>query len=155
VLARDVLDVLDGRAVGAGVSLALEGAARPVQGDPRRLKEALINLVSNAIEATPTGGSVALRVRNGGTGVQLEVQDSGRGITPDDLERLGTSFFTTRPNGTGLGVVLAQGVIAQHGGSLAYASAVGKGTTATITLPLEGGAKPEPTLRAAMLEARA
>ena len=155
VLARDVLDVLDGRAVGAGVSLALEGAARPVQGDPRRLKEALINLVSNAIEATPTGGSVALRVRNGGSGVQLEVQDSGRGITPDDLERLGTSFFTTRPNGTGLGVVLAQGVIAQHGGSLAYASAVGKGTTATITLPLEGDAKPEPTPRAAMLEARA
>jgi signal transduction histidine kinase len=154
-LARDVLDVLDGRAVGAGVSLALEGSAPPVQGDPRRLKEALINLVSNAIEATPTGGTVALRVKNGGSGVQLEVQDTGRGITPDDLERLGTSFFTTRPNGTGLGVVLAQGVIAQHGGSLAYASAPGKGTTATITLPLEARAKPEPAPRAAMLEARA
>ena len=161
VLARDVLDVLDGRAVGAGVSLALEGAAPPVTGDPRRLKEALINLVANAIEATPAGGAVVLRVRRSGGSVQLEVQDSGRGIAPDDLPRLGTSFFTTRPNGTGLGVVLAQGVIAQHGGSLTYASTVGKGTTATITLPLEArpntqpGAKPEPAPRAAMLEARA
>jgi signal transduction histidine kinase len=155
VLARDVLDVLDGRAVGAGVSLAIEGSAPTVQGDPRRLKEALINLVSNAIEATPSGGSVALRVRGTTAGVQLDVQDSGRGISPEDLERLGTSFFTTRANGTGLGVVLAQGVITQHGGSLAYASAIGKGTTATIRLPLHTAARPEPSPRAAMLEARA
>jgi signal transduction histidine kinase len=154
-LARDVLDVLDGRAVGAGVSLALEGAAPRVQGDPRRLKEALINLVSNAIEATPSGGSVTLRVRSTAGGVQLDVRDSGRGIAPEDLERIGTSFFTTRANGTGLGVVLAQGVITQHGGSLAYASAVGKGTTATITLPLQAAPRPEPAPRAAMLEARA
>ena len=154
-LARDVLDVLDGRAVGAGVSLALEGSAPAVQGDPRRLKEALINLVSNAIEATPSGGSVVLRVRATGAGVQLDVKDTGRGISPEDLERLGTSFFTTRANGTGLGVVLAQGVITQHGGSLAYASAPGKGTTATITLPLKAASRPEPTTRAAMLEARA
>jgi len=154
-LARDVLDVLDGRAVGAGVSLALEGAAPTVQGDPRRLKEALINLVANAIEATPGGGSVVLRVRATDTGVQLDVKDSGRGISPEDLERLGTSFFTTRPNGTGLGVVLAQGVITQHGGSLAYISSVGKGTTATIKLPLPGLPRPEPAPRAAMVEARA
>jgi signal transduction histidine kinase len=154
-LARDVLDVLDGRAVGAGVSLALEGAAPTVQGDPRRLKEALINLVANALEATPSGGTVTLRMRGTGAGVRLDVQDSGRGISPEDLERLGTSFFTTRPNGTGLGVVLAQGVIAQHGGSLAYHSAVGKGTTATIVLPLQTAPRPEPAARAAMLEARA
>jgi len=154
-LARDVLDVLDGRAVNAGVSLALEGSAPTVQGDPRRLKEALINLVSNAIEATPSGGRVVLRVRETGGGVQLDVQDSGRGISPEDLERLGTSFFTTRPNGTGLGVVLAQGVIAQHGGSLAYVSSVGKGTTATIRLPRQAAARPEPAPRAAMVEARA
>jgi signal transduction histidine kinase len=159
-LARDVLDVLDGRAVGAGVSLALDGSAPTVQGDPRRLKEALINIVANALEATPPGGTVALRLRGTAAGVQLDVHDSGRGISPDDLERLGTSFFTTRANGTGLGVVLAQGVITQHGGSLAYTSAVGKGTTATIRLPLQAAARPdaaarpEPAPRAAMVEAR-
>jgi signal transduction histidine kinase len=155
-LTRDVLNVLAGRADQAGVTLAMEGGPTPVQGDPRRLKEALINIVANAIEATPHGGSVHLRIRNAGGNVTLEVKDTGRGIAPEDLERLGTSFFTTRPNGTGLGVVLAQGVITQHGGSLGYISTVGRGTTATITLPGKPAATaPEPAPRAAMIEARA
>jgi signal transduction histidine kinase len=154
-IARDVLDVLAGRADGAGVTMTLDGGATAVYGDSRRLKEALINLVSNAIEATPNGGTVALRLRNGGGAVVLEVRDSGRGIAPEDLERIGTSFFTTRPNGTGLGVVLAQGVINQHGGTLTYASTLGHGTTATITLPVKPQATPEPVPRAAMVEARA
>jgi signal transduction histidine kinase len=154
-IARDVLDVLAGRADGAGVTMTLDGGATAVHGDARRLKEALINLVANALEATPSGGTVALRVRNGGGAVVLEVRDSGRGIAPEDLERIGTSFFTTRPNGTGLGVVLAQGVINQHGGTLVYRSTLGQGTTATITLPVKPQATPEPALRAAMIEARA
>lgn len=165
-IARDVLDVLAGRADQAGVALTLDGGAAPVHGDARRLKEALINLVANAIEATPSGGSVALRLRTSGGAapgspreyphaVVLEVRDSGRGIAPEDLERIGTSFFTTRPNGTGLGVVLAQGVITQHGGTLTYASTLGHGTTATITLPVKAQPAPEPLARAAMVEARA
>lgn len=163
-LARDVLDVVAGRADQAGVALELDGSAAPVQGDPRRLKEALINLASNAIEATPNGGRVVVRVRAVDSGVTLEVRDTGRGIPPEDLERLGTSFFTTRPNGTGLGVVLAQGVIHQHGGTLEYKSTVGHGTTATIQFPAPGTPPPaaaspatvaEPAPRAAMVEARA
>lgn len=163
-LSRDVLNVLAGRADQAGITLALDGTSTPVKGDPRRLKEALINLVGNAIEATPSGGSVQLRIRVTPTGdITLDVKDTGRGISPEDLERLGTSFFTTRPNGTGLGVVLAQGVITQHGGTLVYTSTVGQGTTATITLPgpaaaaaaTVSAAKPEPAPRAAMVEARA
>lgn len=158
-LSRDVLDVLDGRAQQAGVSLSLEGKAAAVQGDPRRLKEALINLVMNAIEATPSGGTVALKIRDAAESAMLEVRDSGRGIKPEELERLGTSFYTTRPDGTGLGVVLAQGVITQHGGSLAYVSTVGKGTTATITLPFSP-TKPvaevaKSELPSALVEARA
>jgi signal transduction histidine kinase len=156
-LARDVLDILDGRAVQAGIALSLEGTAPTVTGDPRRLKEALLNIASNALEATPSGGSVKLRIRNTAQGVMIDVIDSGRGIPPEDLERLGTSFFTTRPDGTGLGVVLAQGVITQHGGSLAYVSTVGKGTTATITLPAKMGLPPaiDASPRAAMASARA
>jgi signal transduction histidine kinase len=159
-IARDVLDTLAGRAENAGVTLSLEGGATNVMGDSRRLKEALINLVANAIEATPNGGRVALRLRLGPGAVILEVRDTGRGISAEDLERLGTSFFTTRPNGTGLGVVLAQGVINQHGGTLAYQSTVGAGTTATITLPVKtaaaaGSPAAAPSARAAMVEARA
>lgn len=163
-LARDVLDTLAGRAEQAGVTMILDGGATTVHGDGRRLKEALINLVANAIEATPSGGTVALRLRSGGEAAVIDVRDSGRGIAPEDLERIGTSFFTTRPNGTGLGVVLAQGVIHQHGGTLTYRSTLGHGTTATITLPVmpvgpagPAGtqATPEPAPRAAMIEARA
>ena len=103
-VARDVLDVLGGRAEEAGVALELDGSAARAAGDPRRLKEALINLVSNAIEATPTGGKVSLKLRGTPAEITLEVRDTGRGgITNDDLDRLGTSFFTTRPGGTGLG----------------------------------------------------
>jgi signal transduction histidine kinase len=160
-LARDVIGIIAGRADQAGVTLELDGPETSVQGDPRRLKEALINLVSNAVEATPTGGRVQLRVRSDADNVTLEVKDTGRGISTEDLERLGTSFFTTRPNGTGLGVVLAQTVITQHGGSLGYQSILGQGTTATILLPVQSAAASqatalsEPAPRAAMIEARA
>jgi signal transduction histidine kinase len=154
-IARDVLDIVAGRADQAGVSLDIEAMPTQVKGDSRRLKEALINLVSNAVEATPSGGRVSVRVRTTPAAVTLVVRDTGRGISSEDLERLGTSFFTTRPNGTGLGVVLAQSVITQHGGTLDYKSTVGQGTTATITLPVEVTPTPEPSPRAAMIEARA
>ena len=154
-VARDVLDIVAGRADNAGVALEIEALPTQVRGDTRRIKEALINIVSNAVEATPSGGKVAVRLRTTGSGVVLEVRDTGRGISPEDMERLGQSFFTTRPGGTGLGVVLAQSVITQHGGTLDYKSTVGQGTTATITLPTEAKAMSEPTPRAAMVEARA
>jgi len=155
-LAQEILDILDGRAVQGGINLSLEGPSTQVHGDPRRLKEALLNIASNALEATPVGGTVKLRIRANANSALLDVADTGRGISPEHLERLGTSGFTTRPNGTGLGVVLAQGVITQHGGSLAYVSSPGKGTTATISLPLKAPAvAPEPAVRAGMVEARA
>ncbi len=154
-LAREVVDVMSGRAEQAGVQLVVDGEAMPGHGDPRRLKEALINLVANAIEATPNGGTVTLTLRRGISAVTVEVADTGRGIATDDLERLGTPFFTTRSTGTGLGVTLALGVIAQHGGELKYTSTVGRGTSATITLPLKSETSPEPSTRAAMVEARA
>jgi signal transduction histidine kinase len=69
----------------------------------------------------------------------IEVIDTGRGIKPDDLPRLGTSFFTTRDGGTGLGVVLASTVVAQHGGTIHYDSEPGRGTTVTVRLPAEPG----------------
>ncbi len=128
--------VVAGRIDHGGLTLKIDGRKAPIEADPRRLKEALLNLLANAIEATPAGGSifVALEPIDGG-GARLVIRDSGRGIGPADLERLGTSFFTTREGGTGLGVVLAQTAIAQHGGTMRYASEVGRGTTVTIELP--------------------
>ncbi len=133
-LVSDTLVVLSARADGARVRLFAEGDAT-VEADPRRLKEALLNLVVNAIEATPPGGEVAVEVRPADEGAEIVIRDTGRGMPAETLRRIGTPFFTTREEGTGLGVVLARSVIAQHGGSLRYDSEPGKGTQVRVGLP--------------------
>ena len=133
-LVSDTLVVLSARADGARVRLYAQGDAT-ADADPRRLKEALLNLVVNAIEATPPGGEVAVEVKPAEEGAEIVIRDTGRGMPAETLRRIGTPFFTTREDGTGLGVVLARSVIAQHGGSLRYDSEPGKGTQVRVALP--------------------
>jgi signal transduction histidine kinase len=130
----ETLLVLSARADEARVRLFARGDGT-VHADPRRLKEALLNLVANAIEATPPGGEVVVEVLPGRDETEIVVRDTGRGMPPETLRRIGTPFFTTRDAGTGLGVVLARSVIAQHGGSLRYESEPGNGTQVRVTLP--------------------
>lgn len=132
----DVREVLSGRAETAGVTLTSATTMTLVQADPRRLKEALINLLANAIEATPAGGSVALGCAPTASGATLTLNDSGRGMSPEELAKVGVPFFSKRDGGTGLGVHLARGVVAQHGGTIRYESEPGRGTTVTIQLPI-------------------
>jgi signal transduction histidine kinase len=136
-LAREVVAVLAGRADEARVSVRAAGDAE-ASADPRRLKEALLNLVANALEATPAGGRVDVIVSAAGGVARIAVADNGAGMAPEVLERIGTPFFTTRESGTGLGVLLARSVFTQHGGNLTYESVPGGGTTAVATLPKEG-----------------
>ena len=82
-----------------------------------------------------------VRVARDDGDARIEIRDTGRGMTPDVLDRVGTPFFTTRESGTGLGVVLARSVFQRHGGALRYESAPGLGTTAVATLPLGPGAR--------------
>ncbi|HEU4385934.1 MAG TPA: HAMP domain-containing sensor histidine kinase [Anaeromyxobacteraceae bacterium] len=133
-LVGDALQLLSGQASRAGVRLLARGGAT-VEADPRRLREALLNLVANAIQATPPGGEVVVEVRPSAAEAEIVVRDTGRGMSQETLGRLGTPFFTTRQDGTGLGVALARSAIALHGGSLRYESEPGKGTTARATLP--------------------
>ncbi|WP_235969499.1 two-component system sensor histidine kinase NtrB [Anaeromyxobacter diazotrophicus] len=132
-LTDEALAVMSGRAEEAGLALRRTGDADLVA-DPRRLKEALLNLVANAIEATPSGGSVDVALSRDRDAVVIAVRDTGKGMPGDVLERVGTPFFTTREEGTGLGVLLARAIFTQHGGGLRYESAPGKGTTAIATL---------------------
>jgi len=142
-LVSDALHVLSARADEARVRLFGRGDAT-VDADPRRLKEALLNLVANAIEATPPGGEVTVEVGASGDGAEIVVRDTGRGMPASTLSRIGTPFFTTREEGTGLGVVLARSVIAQHGGSLRYESEPGKGTRVRVALPRVAGGPDAP-----------
>jgi signal transduction histidine kinase len=147
-LVADALLVMSARADERRVRLTSHGEA-VVQADPRRVKDAVMNLVANAIEATPPGGEVDVEVRLAADEAEIVVRDSGRGMVPETLLRLGTPFFTTREDGTGLGIVLARSVVAQHGGSLSYESVPGRGTTATVKLPVRPRARCRDAARAA------
>ncbi len=137
VLIDDVVALMEARSRDAGVRLSGGGIGATVAGDPRRLKEALINLVANALEATARGGTVEVTVAPTPAGARILVRDTGRGMTPEVLARVGTAFFTTREGGTGLGVVLAKSVVSQHGGALGFESDPGKGTRVTVSLPFQ------------------
>jgi len=139
-LAQDVVATLAGRAEASGVAVSLRGDAT-VNADRRRLKEALINLVQNAIEACDYGASVELEIRDAEGRAEVVIADTGHGIPAETLARVGTPFFTTRESGTGLGVVLARSVVVHHGGNLRFESTPGRGTRVTVQLPLEGARK--------------
>ncbi len=115
--------------------------------DPEQMKQVLLNLVINAIQAMRTGGQVILRTVRRPDSVVLEVEDEGVGIPPEDLERVFNPFVTTRPNGTGLGLSIAYQIVNQHGGHIAARRNPERGMTFTVTLPVgsEGNA-PEKAL---------
>lgn len=134
-MVENVVAVLEGRAESADVHLSVHGAPVVVSCDPQRLKEALLNLATNAVEATPSGGSVSFEVNATDQGATVTISDTGRGMSDVVLQRVGTPFFTTREAGTGLGVALARTVVTQHGGTLAFDSTLARGTTVRLDLP--------------------
>jgi signal transduction histidine kinase len=94
----------------------------------------LRNLILNAVDAMPEGGTLTVRTMALGTGVRLEVADSGMGLTPEECERLFTPYYTTKTHGTGLGLAMVQSVVSDHKGRIAVESEKGKGTTFRIDL---------------------
>lgn len=147
-LAQGLVSVLEARAARAGVALSISAPPALVfDVDRDRLREGLLNLLLNAVQATPAGGEVTLscaEVDEGG--LELSVADTGHGMDPETLARLGTPFFTLREGGTGLGVSLAQKTAALHGGALTYESAPGAGTVAKMRIPRSEGATTRPGL---------
>ena len=99
------------------------------------LRRALLNLVQNALEAMPQGGTLTVRGAGMVTHVQLQVGDTGSGITAEHLSQIFEPLYTTKQEGTGLGLYIMREIIAAHGGQVAVESSVGQGTTFTLTLP--------------------
>jgi two-component system sensor histidine kinase HydH len=104
--------------------------------DPEQLKQVLLNLIINAIQAMPEGGEVVVLARPREGKAVIAVQDQGCGVSPEHLDRIFDPFFTTKENGTGLGLSVAHQIVAQHGGILAAAKNPDRGMTFTVTLPL-------------------
>jgi signal transduction histidine kinase len=110
-----------------------------VRGDSARLRQALSNLLGNALKFTDAGGRIRIQVNDGGTDVSIAVVDTGRGLTPEQLERVFEAFYKSdyqNETGLGLGLAITQQIVDLHGGTLAVTSdGPGKGATFTIQLP--------------------
>ena len=107
----------------------------PVTGDPGQLYQVALNLVSNAVQASPPGASVCVSTRVEGGEAVLEVADSGAGIAPEDAAKVWTPFFSKRSGGTGLGLPIVRRIVEAHGGTVSLQSRPGDGTRAVVRLP--------------------
>ena len=127
-----------------GVDLAMDAPKDlpVITGDPRAFKQIVLNLVSNAIKFTERGGKVTVAAAVEGSRLALRITDTGVGIAPDDLERIGDPFFQAgktyerRHEGTGLGLSIVKSLVGLHAGEMVVQSKVGEGTTIAVTLPL-------------------
>ena len=122
---------------GRGISIETHGLAQlgPVAFHANTLRRALLNLVHNAADAMPQGGTITLLGQATATHVQLQVQDTGSGIPADKLARIFEPLYTTKPAGTGLGLYIVREIVEAHEGQITVASVAGQGATFTLTLP--------------------
>lgn len=112
----------------------------PVHADPEQLWEALLNLIRNAVEAMPHGGNLAVRTKRNGSQALLCIGDTGQGMTEEQARNLFVPFFTTKSDGTGLGLAHTHQIVNEHGGQINCVTKRGEGSTFTIQLPLAIGA---------------
>jgi signal transduction histidine kinase len=124
-------------AAARGVTLHLGGLADLGQAmlHMNTLRRALLNLVQNALDAMPQGGTLTVAAQGTATHVQIEVRDTGGGVPAACLPRLFEPLYTTKPGGTGLGLYIVQEIVKAHGGDVTVQSAAGRDTTFTVTLP--------------------
>jgi len=141
---QDSMTLIRERAQTHGVALELrvDPQLGDIHADERKLKQIVLNLLSNAVKFTPHGGRVELGARMNGSAVEVSVKDTGVGIAPEDQQAVFEEFrqvghdYTTKHEGTGLGLPLTRRFVELHGGKISLESEFGKGSTFTFTLPL-------------------
>jgi len=109
-----------------------ENVEQPIAADPDLLHRALSNLILNAIEAMPDGGTLTLRARQDSASAVIEISDTGKGLTQDECKRLFTPYYTSKIHGTGLGLAIVQSIVSDHDGRISVSSEPGRGTTFII-----------------------
>lgn len=128
----------------------------PVMANPAELREVLTNLILNAVDAMPHGGTIRIATANDSENVFIEVADTGIGMTPEVQKRLFEPFFTTKKErGTGLGLSVSYAIVKRHGGQISVRSEVGRGSTFTIQLPIVRTIQPSTSSTAATVKSPA
>jgi signal transduction histidine kinase len=139
-LVREGLYFLESRCEREGISLVrqLEDGIPEITADASQLHQVLVNLVVNAIQAMPQGGTLTIQTRAEGDHILLVVEDTGTGMTEEVMKQLFIPFFTTKAigQGTGLGLSVAHGIVTSHGGTIRVKSQVGKGSCFLVVLPV-------------------
>jgi nitrogen fixation/metabolism regulation signal transduction histidine kinase len=120
--------------------LELDESVGTIAADPDLLHRALSNLVLNAMDAMPNGGTLRVRSRRDDAKAIVEIADTGSGLTREECERIFTPYYTSKQHGTGLGLAIVQSVVSDHGGRISVQSEPGRGTTFVIELPQNLGA---------------
>jgi len=139
-LVSDMVDFYSPQAHGHALTVRHSLAETPLMArvDPGALKQVLLNLFINAQQACEDGGELMIRTSKRGDRAVLQVSDTGRGIAPEDLSRIFRPYYSSRAEGTGLGLPTAKKMVEAHGGTIDVHSEPGKGTSFTIELPLAG-----------------
>ena len=115
--------------------IVLDPDPMPIDADPEMLHRALSNLVLNAMDAMPDGGKLTLSAKSLGDTIEMRVEDTGTGLTPEECQRLFTPYYTTKQHGTGLGLDIVQSVVADHAGTIAVESQSGGGAAFVLHFP--------------------
>ncbi|MDP2157127.1 MAG: ATP-binding protein [Nitrospirota bacterium] len=107
--------------------------------DPHRIKEALMNIITNAMQAFQGAGTITVKTYSDGNDAVFEVRDTGRGIPATELDSIFNPFFTTKSSGTGLGLAITHRIIQEHNGRIEVDSEVDKGTVFKVYIPIKEG----------------
>ena len=144
-LLQSVTTLAQHAAVGRKVALVLEAQAGMLHCDPEQIKQLLLNLLLNAIQASPEGGTVTVHGTPHRAGYRMEVRDEGQGISQEAANHIFEPFFTTKQNGTGLGLAIASTIAAQHNATLACVPKASRGTVFALELPVatEAAGRPQ------------
>jgi signal transduction histidine kinase len=138
-LLEDMVDFFHPQAQVQRVQLRLrkwDGGDLVVPLDERLIKQAVLNLLINAVHAMPAGGEIILSARKDDGAAVIEVIDTGKGMEPDVLEKIFQAYYSTKKGGHGLGLAITKRMIEEHGGAIRATSEVGKGTAFRVELPL-------------------
>jgi two-component system, sporulation sensor kinase E len=121
---------------GVKIESSLSPGLPPLSIDARYIKQALLNLIKNAVAAMPDGGTLGVQTLRSGEEVQVRISDTGSGIPEDIMDKIFEPYFTTKPFGTGLGLTIVFKIVKEHYGDISVSSRVGEGTTVTLALPV-------------------
>lgn len=138
-IVQETLDVLEEKLKSSNIQLKTKFSKdiKEVELDPQRIKQVLFNLIANAVEAMPQGGSLTISTQKKKNFARIEIEDTGKGIAKEEMKNLFIPFYTTKPKGSGLGLAVSKKIITDHKGTIEVQSQANVGTRFTIVLPVD------------------